>query len=93
VGPHPLRRGRLLGGAAPASILSASPSPTLSHGRQATWRIGELRDLGTIWRLRYTTCGHVQEIAREGLEEPAQAEREVRRHFARCLTCRVAPAS
>jgi hypothetical protein len=45
-----------------------------------------------IWRLRYAACGHVQESARAGLEEPAQAEREVRRHFARCLARQLAQA-
>jgi hypothetical protein len=54
--------------------------------------IGELRDLGTVWRLRYAACGHGQEIGRAGLEEPARAVDRVRRHFARCLTCQLAQA-
>jgi hypothetical protein len=31
--------------------------------------------------------------AQVGLEEPARAEREVRRHFARCLSCQLAEAT
>jgi hypothetical protein len=54
--------------------------------------IGELLELGAVWRLRYSACGHVQEIAREGLEEPAQAEHDMRRHFAQCLSCQLAEA-
>jgi hypothetical protein len=54
--------------------------------------IGELRDLGTVWRLRYAACGRVQDLARVGLEEPARAVGRVRRHFAQCLTCRLARA-
>jgi hypothetical protein len=32
--------------------------------------VGELTDHNTYWRLTYDECGHVQEFAREGLDEP-----------------------
>jgi hypothetical protein len=49
--------------------------------------VGELTDHDTFWRLTYDACGHVQEFAREGLDEPDGAGLFVRHHYARCLTC------
>jgi hypothetical protein len=48
--------------------------------------VGELTDLG-YWRLVYDGCGHVQEFAHEGLDEPERAILYVKRQFARCLIC------
>ncbi|MDQ3811647.1 MAG: hypothetical protein M3336_15305 [Chloroflexota bacterium] len=51
--------------------------------------IGELTDRQTHWQLVYDQCGHDLEFARLGLDDPEQAVREVRRHYADCLTCRL----
>ncbi len=57
--------------------------------------VGELTYHDTYWRLLYDKCRHVQEFARFELEDslvredPQRAAREVRRHYARCLSCRV----
>jgi hypothetical protein len=49
--------------------------------------VGELTDHDTYWRLTYDECGHVQEFAREGLDEPEDVAVYVQRHYAQCLTC------
>lgn len=49
--------------------------------------IGELTDMGTHWLLVYGACGHRQAFARQGLEDPDLARREVLRHYGRCLIC------
>ena len=49
--------------------------------------IGKLTDHDTYWRLTYDECGHIQEFAREGYDDPASAAFFVRRHYAQCLTC------
>jgi hypothetical protein len=49
--------------------------------------VGELTDHSTYWRLTYAECGHVQEFAREGLDEPEDAAFYVWRHYGQCLTC------
>jgi hypothetical protein len=51
--------------------------------------IGELSDHGTHWHLVYDFCRHYQLFARDGLEDPQRAIREVQRYFADCLTCRL----
>jgi hypothetical protein len=56
---------------------------------------GELTDQGTHWQFVYDDCRHVQEFARLELEDaqvrddPQRAALEVKRHYARCLSCRV----
>jgi hypothetical protein len=52
--------------------------------------VGELTHYDTYWHLSYDECGHVQEFAREGLDEPEGAAFFVRRHYAHCLTCALA---
>ncbi len=52
--------------------------------------VGELTDAGSYWRLVYDDCGHVQALAREGLDDPEGAVFFVRRHYAKCLTCTLA---
>jgi hypothetical protein len=52
--------------------------------------IGELTDMEDYWRLVYESCGHVQVLAREGLEGPERARRDVLRYYAECLLCRAA---
>jgi hypothetical protein len=49
--------------------------------------IGELVALGPAWQLTYRGCGHVQRLARVGLEELGRAVRDIRRHYVRCLLC------
>jgi hypothetical protein len=51
--------------------------------------IGTLTAYDGYWRLVYTRCGHVQEFARLELEDREDAAREVRDHYAECLTCRL----
>ena len=51
--------------------------------------IGTLTAHPQYWRLIYGQCGHAQEFSRVGLQEPEAAVREVRRHYATCLTCRL----
>ena len=60
----------------------------------------DLEDIGTLtlhgpyWRLRYRGCGHAQEFPRDdALKDAKAAEREVRRHYAKCLTCSAADTS
>jgi hypothetical protein len=56
--------------------------------------VGELTNHDSYWRPTYDECGHIQEFAREGLDEPDVATRFVRHHYARCLTCaRANPAA
>ena len=52
--------------------------------------VGKVLDAGAYWQLIYDRCGHTQVFARLGLEWPEQAEREVRRWYATCLTCQAA---
>ena len=59
----------------------------------------DLKDIGTLtrrakyWRLRYQSCGHVQEFPRDRvLRDVRSAEQEVQRHYAQCLTCKAANA-
>jgi hypothetical protein len=51
--------------------------------------IGTLTPHRDCWRLVYDRCDHVQEFPSVGLEEAEAAAREVRRHYAECLTCRL----
>ena len=51
--------------------------------------IGELLAVDDCWRLVYDGCGHVQVLARVGLEEPRRAETYVRGDFAYCLSCQL----
>src|SRR5690349_15508273 len=51
--------------------------------------IGELTEIHDCWRLTYDSCGHVQELARVGLEEIARLEAYIRREFAECLSCQL----
>jgi hypothetical protein len=50
--------------------------------------IGELTDIDTCWRLVYAACGHIQYLARVGLEDPQRAEASVRRYLHPCLACK-----
>ena len=52
--------------------------------------IGKLTAHGTIWRLVYDQCGHTQDFARAGVEDPQQAETYVRTGLAACLSCQAA---
>ena len=52
--------------------------------------IGELTQVEDYWRLVYDRCGHVQDLARPGLEDPARATAYVRREYAHCLLCQLA---
>jgi hypothetical protein len=72
---------------------SASEEPPIltMEGKQMQLEgIGELIDRGTHWHLIYDQCRHYQQLAREGIEEPEQAARDILRYFAECLTCRLA---
>jgi hypothetical protein len=43
----------------------------------------------TVWHLRYARCEHVQVFPRDtALNGLAQAEHEVGRYYATCLTCK-----
>jgi hypothetical protein len=55
--------------------------------------IGELTAHGKVWRLVYGQCGHSQDFARAGLEDPQQAETYVRGGLAHCLSCQAAAAA
>jgi len=50
--------------------------------------IGELTDIDACWRLVYDACGHIQYLARVGLEDPQRAEASVRRYLVSCLVCK-----
>lgn len=52
--------------------------------------VGELIDYGTHWSLTYDRCGHSQDFARIGLSDFGCAVREVKHHYAQCLSCRSA---
>lgn len=55
---------------------------------------GDLIDFKTHWQLVYKQCGHLQVLARLGLEDAERAQAYVRRNYARCLTCELMrPAS
>jgi hypothetical protein len=41
------------------------------------------------WQLVYDSCRHTQLVAREGLKHHEDAARDIRRHYAHCLSCRV----
>jgi hypothetical protein len=41
-----------------------------------------------MWHLVYDVCGHIQVLAREGLEDPEHARRDVLCYYAECLLCR-----
>ena len=49
--------------------------------------VGELTELDEWWRLVYHGCGHVQEVAKFGLETEPLIEDYVRRNYAWCLIC------
>ena len=51
--------------------------------------IGELFDEGAHWRLQYYECGHVQDLARVGLEDSEPAKQYVALNYASCLDCRL----
>jgi hypothetical protein len=72
---------------------SVVPSPS-SYGLSTRLRvrvqgIGELAEVGYCWRLTYDQCGHIQEFALLGLEDPQQAVLQVSRYYTGCLTCRL----
>jgi hypothetical protein len=51
--------------------------------------IGAVTGVGECWRLAYDHCEHVQEFAREGLEDPERLVHVIERNFAECLMCRL----
>ena len=52
--------------------------------------IGELTELNsTCWRLVYEQCGHSQELARLGIEDPRDADRYIRGGLTHCLSCQL----
>jgi len=51
--------------------------------------IGEVTGVGGCWRLAYDHCAHVQEFAREGLEDPERLLHVIERNFSECLSCRL----
>ena len=51
--------------------------------------IGTLTTRLDCWYLVYERCGHVQILAREGLEDPRRAAHEVHREYEQCLSCRL----
>jgi hypothetical protein len=51
--------------------------------------LGELTEYDRYWRLVYDGCGHIQDVASLGLEEPALAAGYIRRNFPRCLECQL----
>ncbi len=67
---------------------SAASSPYVLSPRLRIQNIGEVTRLGACWRLTYERCDHVQEFAREGLEDSARVGAYIRRNFPECLTCR-----
>jgi hypothetical protein len=45
---------------------------------------------GQVWHFAYATCGHTQAFSRDAwLASAKLAEREVRWHYHRCLTCQL----
>jgi hypothetical protein len=63
---------------------SGKPSARMRVGR-----IGEVTAVGQCWQLEYLDCGHAQEFAREGLEDPDRLVQCIERNFSECLTCRL----
>ena len=60
-----------------------------STARMRVGHIGEVTGVGECWRLTYDHCEHVQEFAREGLEDPDRLVHVIERNFSECLTCRL----
>ena len=52
--------------------------------------IGQLTEHGDYWRLVYDQCGHSQELARLGIEDPLHADAYIRGGIAYCLSCQAA---
>ena len=57
--------------------------------RMRVGRLGEVTRVGECWRLEYLDCEHVQEFAREGLEDPDRPVHCIERNFSECLSCRL----
>jgi hypothetical protein len=60
-----------------------------SSARLRVGEIGEVTGVGPCWRLAYDHCDHVQEFAREGLEDPGRLVLFIQRNFSECLGCRM----
>jgi hypothetical protein len=71
---------------------SGIPITHLSSARLRVGGIGEVTGVGPCWSLAYDHCEHVQEFAREGLEDPDRLVLCIQRNFSECLTCRIAAA-
>jgi hypothetical protein len=69
--------------------ISATLDTEMSSARMRVGRIGEVTGVGGCWRLEYLDCEHVQEFAREGLEDPERLMQCIERNFSECLTCRL----
>src|ERR1700730_5994725 len=68
-------------------------STQLATVRLRVAEIGEVVGIGPCWRLAYDECGHVQQFAREGLEDPAKLVLNIQRNFRECLACRLTTAT